>query len=171
MDDGQLKDEVVRLRTLQARERLARADYVRGVHQLSLELSERQVSVALTAPREAIQAALEEAAQLPPVPDGFHGGDPTEIINRFATGQITREQVIDELVRWTYEPSDQLDGPLDDILVSVPGSFDDVVRAVYRGLLPGDVYDEILHRAQAQETPDRSPLPGDGVTKGPEEHL
>lgn len=73
---------------------------------------------------------------------------PEEIITRFTAGELTREQVVDELVRWPYAKSSELDGPLDDIMVTAPGSFDVVVQAMYRGALPIDVYDEILRRSQ-----------------------
>jgi len=68
------------------------------------------------------------------------------------TGEITREQIIDELLRWPYKKSDELEGPWDDLLVTVPGSFDDVEDAVHQGLLPGDIYDEILRRYNAVDT-------------------
>lgn len=95
---------------------------------------------------DALALKGAEEARLAPVPEEFHGADPEAIINLFAAGEISREQVVDELARWPYAPSDELDGPLDDILVEVPGSFDVVVRAARTGLLPGDVYDEILDR-------------------------
>jgi len=170
MHDESVEDEVLRLKTLQAHETLARTDYLRGVHRLSLELSERELSVALTVRPETIRDVLEEAGRLPAVRDGFHGGDPIEIVNRFVAGQITHEQVVDELTRWPYAPSHQLDGPLDDILGTVPGSFDDVARTARAGLLPPDVYIEILDRREAQSSSNNQNVPLEAITDQPELH-
>lgn len=96
--------------------------------------------------QSAVSQNLEEEAKLAPVPEGLHGADPQEIIARFAAGELTREHVVDELVGWPYAPSDEFEGRMDDLLVTVRGSFDDVEDAAVSGALPADVYGEILAR-------------------------
>lgn len=76
--DSGFRGEVVRLRTLQARERLGRIADLRGMGKLSLELSERQMRVAPTALPEVIASAIEETVPLVSVPDDFRSGDPSE---------------------------------------------------------------------------------------------
>lgn len=141
-----LRKAVAPLHAARARQTVARLDYLRGVRGLSGQVTQVELARVLGISQPAVSKALKEEASLPPVPAGFHGADPAEIIARFAAGDITRDQVVDELVRWPYLPSDELDGPLDDLLFYVPGSFDDVECAMSAGVLPGDVYTEILDR-------------------------
>lgn len=142
----QLREAVIPLYAARARQAVARLDYLRGIRQLSLEATQVDIGHVLGISQSAVSQALKDEARLAPVPEGFNGADPEEIIQRFSAGEISREQVVDELARWPYAPSDELDGPLDDIIGDVPGSFAVVVRAARTGLLPGDVYDEILDR-------------------------
>lgn len=146
MSIEQLQKAVVPLHAARARQAVARLDYLRGMRRLTVEATQVDLARALGISQPAVSQALKEEARLAPVPEGFHGGDPEEIIQRFAAGEISREQVVDELARWDYPPGDELDGPLDDIIGEVPGSFDVVVRAARTGVLPGDVYDAILDR-------------------------
>lgn len=150
MSIDQLQQAVVPLFAHRARQEVARKDYLRGLRALALEATQVDLARALGVSQPAVSQALGDEARLAPVPAGFHGGDPEEIIQRFAAGELDRDQVIDELARWDYAPSDELDGPLDDILVEVPGSFDVVVRAARTGILPADVYDAILDRYDEQ---------------------
>lgn len=144
----QLREAAAPLRAARARQAVARLDYLRGVRHLVGQATQVEVARVLGVSQPAVSMALKDEAKLPVVPAGFHGGDPEEIIARFAAGELSREQVVDELLRWPYAKSSELDGPLDDIMVTAPGSFDVVVQAMYRGVLPIDVYDEILRRSQ-----------------------
>lgn len=143
-----LREAAAPVRAARARQIVARLDYLRGLRGMVQRATQVEVARVLRISQPAVSMALKDEAKLPVVPEGFHGGDPEEIITRFAAGDITREQVIDELVRWPYAKSSELDGPLDDIMVTAPGSFDVVVQAMYRGTLPIDVYDEILRHSQ-----------------------
>lgn len=144
----QLQKAAVPLHAARARQTVARLDYLRGVRGLSGQATQTELARVLGVSQPAISKALKESSTLPPVLEGFHGADPSEIIARFAAGDITREQVVDELSRWPYKPTDKLDGPLDDILGYVPGSLDDLARAMSAGILPADVYVEILDRLE-----------------------
>lgn len=140
------------LRAARARQSVARLDYLRGLRDVTRSGLATQSAIAreLGISQSAVSQNLQEEAKLPPVLDGFHGADPQEVIARFAAGDLSREQVVDELVRWPYAPSDELDGPMDDVLVNVRGSFDDVEDAAVSGVLPADVYGEILARLAEQ---------------------
>jgi DNA-binding transcriptional regulator YdaS (Cro superfamily) len=152
MSIEQLEKAAAPLRAARARQMVARWDYLRGVRGLAGQATQVELARVLGISQPAVSKALKEESSLPAVPAGFHGGSPAEIIARFTAGEITREQIIDELLRWPYKASDELEGPWDDLLVTVPGSFDDVEDAVHQGLLPGDVYDEILRRYNAVDT-------------------
>ena len=79
------------------------------------------------------------------------GEDPYEICQRYALGQITREQLIDTLSRWPYDEDEPAPGPMgewDDSITGLPDeSFEATVgRAFSQGLLSADDYDAIVQR-------------------------
>lgn len=153
MTPEQLQKAAAPLRAARARQVVGRLDYLRGVGRLKGQVTQVDLAQALGITQSAVSQALREEAKLPRVPEGFHGGDPEEIIQRFTAGYLTREQVIDELARWPYAPDIPLDGPLDDLLIDTPGSFDVVADALSSGQLPGDVYDAILDRLETRIDP------------------
>ncbi len=99
---------------------------------------------------------LQEAEQLLPIPEGFSGAGPYEICQRYTTGQITRDQLIDELTRWNYPPMARTTDLLDDILVDPPGTWSEVTQAGRHGLIDSDIYGEVLDLIDPDdpETPD-----------------
>ncbi|WP_230402285.1 helix-turn-helix domain-containing protein [Sanguibacter suaedae] len=143
-----LQSAIGSLRAARARQSVARLDFLRGLRAVTHSGLATQSAIAreLGISQSAVSQNLQEEAKLAPVREGFHGSDPQEIIMRFAAGDLSREQVVDELSRWPYLPSDGLEGPMDDLLVTVRGSFDDVEDAVVSGALPRHVYDEVLTR-------------------------
>ena len=74
---------------------------------------------------------------------GFSGASPYEVAQRYAAGLLAREQTVDELSRWPYKPQDRTEG-WDDLLLTVPGSFDDVISAADHGLIDDGMYEAIL---------------------------
>ena len=89
-----------------------------------------------------VQAQEEEVEQARP---GFSSTSPMEVCKRYAIGELTREQVIDELIRWEYEeiPEEEYDY-FDDIRPIVPGSFQDVESAEYNKLIDLEIYGEVV---------------------------
>ncbi|MGQ4535195.1 hypothetical protein ACUH9Y_08895 [Dermabacteraceae bacterium P13115] len=98
-------------------------------------------------PRPSVEAALvqaqeEEVEQARP---GFSGTSPMEVCKRYAIGELTREQVIDELIRWEYvEVPEEEHDYFDDLRFSTPGSLDDVADAYYDKLIDGELHDEVV---------------------------
>ncbi|MGQ4554241.1 hypothetical protein ACUIAJ_08960, partial [Dermabacteraceae bacterium CCM 9519] len=91
----------------------------------------------------ALQQAQEEKVEQ--ARPGFSGTSPMEVCKRYAIGELTREQVIDELIRWEYEeiPEEEYDY-FDDIRPIVPGSFQDVESAEYNKLIDLEIYGEVV---------------------------
>ena len=54
-----------------------------------------------------------------------------------------------ELSRWKYAPQDRTTDYFDDLLFEVPGSADDLNRALRRGLIDDELYDEVADRLEA----------------------
>ena len=70
-------------------------------------------------------------------------------------GQITDEQLVDELTRWDYAPGDyRTDGFTAD-LAQTPGSFDDVLDAMYDKLIPRDLYAVVAKALTEEDLPQR----------------
>jgi transcriptional regulator with XRE-family HTH domain len=136
-------EAVDRARRSRLRARLAQVDYLRDLTEATaLGASQTEIARELRVTQPAISKALRGAATTPPVLEGFHGGSPYEIAERYAAGELTREQVVDELARWPYTPADPGDGV--DWMTYDPGTFDDVVRARRDGLLDTETYDAVL---------------------------
>lgn len=138
--------EVVnRARRSRLRAHLAQLDYLRDLAAASgLGVTQTEIARELRVTQPAISQSLKTATATPPVREGFHGATPYEIAERYATGEITREQVIDELARWPYTSGEPSDGV--DWLTYVPSDFSEVTKALTDGLLDDVTYDAILDR-------------------------
>lgn len=75
----------------------------------------------------------------------FSAPTPYGICERFAAGTISRGQLIDELVRFPYEPGGTTDG-YDSLIVDPPGTWSEVSDAERRGLIDHAVYGEVFDR-------------------------
>ncbi len=81
--------------------------------------------------------------------ESFSGETPYAICEQYAAGKIDRAQLVDELTRWKYAPQDRTTDYFDDLLFEVPGSVDDLNRALRRGLIDDELYDEVADRLEA----------------------
>ena len=140
------RPEVQKARALRQRLDLDRLDYLRELRRLATVMSQTELASQLGVKQPTIHSALRTAAKVvEPVP-GFSGASPYEIAQRYATGELTRAQIVDELGRWVYPSEAPTDG-YDSLLVSTAGSFGEVGRALSEGLIDGAIYDAILDRA------------------------
>lgn len=81
--------------------------------------------------------------------ESFSGETPYAICEQYAAGKIDRSQLVNELTRWKYAPQDRTTDYFDDLLFEVPGSVDDLNRALSRGLIDDELYDEVADRLEA----------------------
>lgn len=139
--------DVSTARRLRQRLSLDRLDYDREVVRLTAVMSQSELARQLRVAQPTISETLAKATKLAPIKPGFAGATPYEIAQRFAIGEITREQLIDQLARWEYAPQSRTDG-YDSLLVDPPGTFEEVVKAANDGLIDGVTYDAILDRAE-----------------------
>ncbi|WP_431030907.1 hypothetical protein [Plantibacter sp. RU18] len=138
--------EAGRARTLRRRVNLDQLDYRRELTRLaSLGIPQRQLSKELGISQPSLSTALKTAEKVSPARPGFSGADPYEICLRYSVGELTRDQLIDELTRWDYViPEAREHDFFDDLRFSTPGSFSDVGQARNEGLIDGDAYDLVL---------------------------
>jgi hypothetical protein len=139
--------DVSRARKLRQRLALDRLDYEREVVRLTALISQSELSRQLHISQPTINETVQKAKKLAPVKPGFAGASPYEIAQRFAVGEISREEVIDQLARWEYAPQSRTDG-YDSLLVDPPGTFEEVSKALSDGLLDDATYDAILDRQE-----------------------
>lgn len=141
-------------RRLSRRQQVDRLDELRSVRALSAKFTQVEIASRLGVTQPTISKKLQAAAKIPEVRPGFAGGTPSEIIDRYVAGALSREDLVDQLARWEYAEGDRTDGPLDDLTFHVEGSFDDVGAALDKGLIDESIYDDVLDRiAKAQQTP------------------
>jgi hypothetical protein len=139
-----LAAETRKARKLRARRAIIEIDYQRELVRLSkLRITQHHLSESLVISQPTLSSTLKTAKTVPPIKPGFSGATPYEIAQRYAAGELTKTQLIDELTRWEYPDSMVTDG-YDSLLIDVPGSFDDVERALQDKLIDGETYDEIL---------------------------
>ncbi|WP_431838587.1 hypothetical protein [Cellulomonas sp. Y8] len=139
------REVVNRARRSRLRAHLAQLDYLRDLAAASGSgVTQTEIARELRVTQPAISQSLKTATATPPILDGFHGATPYEVAERYAAGEITREQVVDELARWPYTPGDRGDGF--DWTTYDPGTFEDVTRARRDGLLDSETYDAVLER-------------------------
>lgn len=138
--------EAGRARTLRQRVNLDQLDYRRELARLaSLGGTQRQLSKVLGISQPSLSTALKTAQKVPPARAGFSGADPYEVCQRYSVGELTREQLIDELTRWEYAtPAKREHDYFDDLRFATPGSFDDVGQAFDDGLIDAEAYDIVL---------------------------
>jgi hypothetical protein len=140
--------EAGKARKLRQRLSLDQLDYRRELARLA-ELGAPQVELSrvLGISQPSLSSALKKARDTQPPREGFSGSDPFEICQRYAVGELTREQVIDELTRWEYVPLEPRQHDyFDDLRFDTPGSIEEIGRAFDAGLIDGEIHDTVLDR-------------------------
>jgi hypothetical protein len=145
-----------RARRALAREDLSRLDYFRALQEaVQGGMQQRDIARALQITQSAVSQALTRAASrgVKAIPEGFSGDSPYEIAERYAAGDIDRNEMIHQLSAWPYvkvpDHTDQLATEWKAILPpSPPGTFEEVGEAFDKGLIDGDAYDIILDASE-----------------------
>jgi DNA-binding Lrp family transcriptional regulator len=132
-----------------------RLDELRLVRRLSESMPQSALAEALSVSQPAIHKAIKRAEMVGEIPEGFSGATPYEIAERYAAGLIDRARLVTELAAWGYAPSPVTDG-VDWLVVEVPGTFGDVVRALSDGLIDEAIYEEVLDATEVIARADQS---------------
>lgn len=130
------------VQTLLAKHAVALIDALRLLPEVAAEIPTYLLAPRLNRSEQEVEALIAQAASLADAPKGFSGADPYEIAQRYASGQLTRDQVIDELSRWPYVPSEShgWEG-------YTSGTWEKFVIPAHRsGLIDDDVYTAALNR-------------------------
>ncbi|MFJ6419187.1 MarR family transcriptional regulator [Paeniglutamicibacter sp. NPDC091659] len=144
-----LQDDLAVAVRLRNREVIDHQDFLRAIHRASKHATQVEIAKRLGISQPAVSKVLKSAAKVADPVAGFSGATPFEIAQRFAAGELTRAEVLDELGRWDYAPLDETDG-YDSLLVNGPGTTNDIARARRANLIDWELYEEILGRVEAR---------------------
>lgn len=125
---------------------VATLDYRRAIKHLEHEARQVDIANALRVSQPALSSALKTARKVPDAAPGFSGAGPYEICQRYAIGEIDRDQLLDELVRWDYPPRPQPEWLEDFVGPDPVGSWAEMEQALRDGLVDDVTYDEVLDR-------------------------
>lgn len=137
-----------------ARSELGDLDYVRTL-QRWIATGARQTDIAkdLGLTQAAISRALKRHRDTPmPVP-GFAGATPMEVCKRYAAGDLSRAEVVDQLTRFPYTPTPAPSG-WDDLVVDPPGAWSELETAQGLRLIDATIYRDVFlarHPEYAEE--------------------
>lgn len=139
-----------------AREDLGRLDYIRALREAVQQgLGQSEIARALHITQSAISQTLTRAESkgVKAIPEGFSGASPYEIAERYAAGEIDRDEMIRQLSKWPYvkapDHTEQLAMEWKAILPpDPPGTFEEVGEAFDKGLIDGEAYDIILDASE-----------------------
>lgn len=95
-------------------------------------------------PTPPSQRALELEGRLLQPLEGFSGATPMESYKRDAAVHFSREQLVDELVRFPYVAVER--DPFDDFSAAPPGAWSELGDAEERGLIDEEIYEEVFSR-------------------------
>jgi hypothetical protein len=101
------------------------------------------IAQMLDVSQAAVSKRLGKAAHLPEV------DSPYDVALRCNAGEMTRADMVSTLIAWPYRPRPT---GLDESMVDVAGSLDEVIRAHDRGFLTDQEYDAILRGVETQGT-------------------
>ena len=109
--------------------------------------SQREIAALLGLSQPTVSGILKRAANLPQPAEGFSSATPMEACKRYAAGLLSRDQLVDELVRFPYAAVER--DPFDDFSADPPGAWSEVEDAEGLGLIEEDVYEEVFNRRHA----------------------
>lgn len=141
---------VQRAAKLRRRRDLHDLDYRRALRKVRAVVqregyAQRSVADNLGISQPALSKALRSAEQVQEPREGFSGASPYEICERYYVEFIDREQLIDELTRWSYGEQGGTDG-YDSLIVDELGSWSDVELAFHHNLIDKSIYKEVFNQ-------------------------
>lgn len=147
--------EEIRERLLRVTQRaiVADLDRARTLKEAYGSMTQSQMSRVMGLTQSAISQALKKAEGLPEVVPGFAGATVMEVCRRFAAGELSREELVRQLVEWPYVPSGDFD-EFGDYSGPDEGTFEDVVTAEHQGLIDSGVYAAVLEGLSAGDATD-----------------
>ncbi len=132
---------------------LADLDYKRAILAALISgASDKDLKKATRTSGEAFTKLLAEAARVSLPKENFSGASPLEICERYASGLLPREQALNELIEWPYDPWPNPQDYWDAEDPPPPGTWEEVEDARIYGYID-DEFIKILCESEPPETP------------------
>lgn len=127
-----------------ARSQVIELDYLRTLHKAAQTLALDEIAQQFPGIRRSqLAKEIAQAHKLAPVPPGFSGASPFELCQRYAIGELTETELIEQLSRWKYATLPATGVPT---IATVPGSVQDLDRARRRSLISNRLYAKLTTR-------------------------
>lgn len=137
--------EMGALKKARLKKELAELDYRRMLVRALAGSSQREVAVALGLSQPSISSALKMAKTVPMPSEGAQSASPYEVCQRFAVGELTRDEAVAQLIAWPYvRAADMRTSPGDDVMSWPAGTTQEVLEAESDGLIDKDMCETVL---------------------------
>ena len=139
--------EMKALKKARVRKELAELDYQRQLvlALVSKRMPQREVADVLGLSQPSVSSALKTARTVPMPREGSQSASPYEVCQRYAAGELTREETMAQLVAWPYASAgDMRTSPGDDLMVWPQGTTQEVMEAEADGLIDSDMCEAVL---------------------------
>ncbi|WP_218973401.1 Fic/DOC family protein [Actinomyces wuliandei] len=94
---------------------------------------------------QAATEALRAARRVPVPREGQRSASPYEVCQRYAAGELDREEAVAQLVAWPWVPAGEMrTSPGDDLMVVPEGTVQDLFRAERAGLIDVGMCEAVL---------------------------
>jgi len=137
-----------------ARMELASLDFKRTIQDAAEHLRQKTIAewARLSEPR--VSQIVHRTDRLRP---GFSGSSPTEVAQRYAAGEISAQQTVDELSRWEYRPMPAVD-PFNETWDPGKGTWLEVEDAWFARVITDAMYDAIRVNRRNLSSDDELPV-------------
>lgn len=123
---------------------LAELEFRRQVVLAAERMPLEEAAAKLWLPESVLTDALGRPGAVRMPAEGEHSASPYEVCQRYAAGELSREETIAILVAWPYEPvGDIFTSPGDDIMVIPEGTIHELFRAETDGLIDTDMCEAV----------------------------
>ena len=134
-------DELARARV---RREVAELDYQRALVRAAQSHSQREIAHTVRLSQPSVSSALKTARRVAMPEPGQRWASPYEVCQRYAAGELTRDETIQILSTWVYADGSVSKEPWDDVTILPEGSIHEVVRASHCNLIDNDMYAAII---------------------------
>lgn len=139
-------DELARARV---RREVAELDYQRALVRAAQSHSQREIAHTVQLSQPSVSSALKTARRVAMPEPGQQWASPYEVCQRYAAGELDRDEALRVLCAWPYVEPEGKPDPWDDLMLHTEGSIDDVVQAHGDNLIDDEMYAAII-QAYAQ---------------------
>ncbi|WP_296216378.1 hypothetical protein [uncultured Corynebacterium sp.] len=142
--DPSVPDALAELTRARVRMQVAELDYQRALVRAAQSHSQHEIELAARLSQASVSADLKTARRVAMPEPGQRWASPYEVCQRYAAGELTRDETIQILSTWEYADGSVSREPWDDMMILPEGSIHEVVCASGCNLIDNDMYAAII---------------------------